>query len=287
MNEISFTVTAFEQGGLSLQGEPTENNHVVRSNMIGIPSGIQEVTSVPEIWRKKWDSENERYDITQSESSSISNTIYFYRKNGGVFEFLAYSSAKNVTVDFMASKCLGATHIRFTAGIGSSTIRPDDSTETKNSYYFISNISVNGTILKWYYSNDRLTHEDMPDAPEKAMKKPYPKALWRIDGRSPNMPYHELFPIEKPCGAFMNAVKLEYVRIPESVRKIGRYSFFNTALRKIRISSECEYYETSFPEKCNVEFYEENGNEAVSGQTYDYDGHILIDADGARIYTEG
>lgn len=197
MNEISFTVTAFEQGGLSLQGEPTENNYVVRSNMIGIPSGIQKVTSVPEIWRKKWDSENERYDITQSESSSISNTIYFYRKNGGVFEFLAYSSAKNVTVDFMASKCLGATHIRFTAGIGSSTIRPDDSAETKNTYFFIENIKVTGTVLKWYYSNDRLTHEDMPDAPEKAMKKPYPKALWRIDGRSPNMPYHELFPATK------------------------------------------------------------------------------------------
>lgn len=197
MNEISFTVTAFEQGGLTIGGEPSTSSIVVRSDMIEIPPGIQKVTSVPEIWRKKWDSENERYDITQSESSSISNTIYFYRKNGGVFEFLAYSSAKNVTVDFMASKCLGATHIRFTAGIGSSTIRPDDSTETKNSYYFISNISVNGTILKWYYSNDRLTHEDMPDAPEKAMKKPYPKALWRIDGRSPNMPYHELFPAKK------------------------------------------------------------------------------------------
>lgn len=198
MNEISFTVTAFEQGGLTASGEPSTNSIVVRSDMIEIPPGIQKVTSVPEIWRKKWDSENERYDITQSESSSISNTIYFYRKNGGVFEFLAYSSAKNVTVDFMASKCLGATHIRFTAGIGSSTIRPDDSTETKNSYYFISNISVNGTILKWYYSNDRLTHEDMPDASEKAMKKTYPKALWRTDT---GIPYHELFPLPKAVHA--------------------------------------------------------------------------------------
>ncbi|MDE5619002.1 MAG: leucine-rich repeat domain-containing protein [Ruminococcus sp.] len=63
----------------------------------------------------------------------------------------------------------------------------------------------------------------------------------------------------------MNTVSLEYLRIPESVRKIGRYAFFNTALRKVRNSSECEYYETSFPEKCTVEFYEENGNETVSG----------------------
>lgn len=283
MNEISFTVTSFEHGGLNTNGEPYANSIVVRSDMIEIPPGIQKVTSVPEIWRKKWDSENERYDITQSESSSISNTIYFYKKNGDTSECLGYLSAKNVEVDFMTTRILGATHIRFTAGIGSSTIRPDDSTETKTSYYFITSINVNGTILKWYYDNVRLIHDDMLSAPEKAMKKPYPHALWRANT---NIPYHELFPIEKLCGAFMNAVKLEYVRIPESVREIGRYSFFNTILKKVRISSECEYYETSFPEKCAVEFYEENGNEAVSGQTYDSDGHILTDADGARIYTK-
>ena len=286
MNEISFTVTAFEQGGVDSNGEPTTSSYFVRSNMIEIPSGIQKITSVPEIWKKQWDSENESYEITQSTFSSIGNKISFYKADGETFEYLGYSSAKN-EVDFMAVKCLGATHIRFTASISSYTmLHPDDSAETKKHYYFIDSINVNGTILKWYYSNDRLTHDDMTPATEKAMKKPYPHALWRIDGISPNMPYHELFPIEKPSGAFMNAVNLEYVHIPESVRKIGRYAFFNTVLRKVRISSECEYYETSFPEECTIEFYEKNGIEAVSGQTYDSDGHILIDADGARIYTE-
>ena len=80
MNEISFTVTAFEQGGLTTGGEPSTSSIVVRSDMIEIPSGIQKVTSVPEIWKKKWNSTDETYEITQSTSSSISNTIYFYKK---------------------------------------------------------------------------------------------------------------------------------------------------------------------------------------------------------------
>lgn len=198
MNEISFTVTAFEQGGLTTGGEPSTSSIVVRSDMIEIPSGIQKVTSVPEIWKKKWNSTDETYEITQSTSSSISNTIYFYKKNGETFECLGYLSAKNVEVDFMTTRILGATHIRFTAGIGSSTIRPDDSTETKKYYYFIHSINVNGTILKWYYNNDRLTHDDMLSAPEKAMKKPYPKALWRTNT---GIPYHELFPVPKAAHA--------------------------------------------------------------------------------------
>ncbi|MDE5619001.1 MAG: hypothetical protein K2I80_00545 [Ruminococcus sp.] len=132
-----------------MYGKHTENTKVVRTSMIEIPSGIQEVTSVPEIWRK----------------------------NGKEFEFLTCQSTKNMIVDFMKSKCLGATHIHFTAWVGSSTICPDDSAETKSYYYFIDCIKITGTMLKWYYSNDRLIHEDMPTVPEKAMKKPYPKAL--------------------------------------------------------------------------------------------------------------
>ncbi|MDE5771373.1 MAG: leucine-rich repeat domain-containing protein [Ruminococcus sp.] len=115
--------------------------------------------------------------------------------------------------------------------------------------------------LLWRVENGRLTHEFLPDEiSEKTVTKPYPKALWRIDD---DILYHELLPLEKPSGAFMNAVRLEYVRIPESVRKIGRYAFAGTALRKVKIPSDCEYYETSFPENCAVEFYEniaENGS---------------------------
>ena len=193
MTEFSFNVVGFEQGSLSLNGEPTENTKVVRSEMMKIPAGMQTLTAVPEIWRKKWDSKSESYTTEKYEGSSASSTVHFYRENDdGTFEFLSYVSAKNV--DCLQLKCLGATHARFTAGVGSNTIHPDNMEETKSSYYYIVQIDVNGTAVSWYYSNDRLTHEEMPDAPEKAMTKPYPKALWRIDNKSPNAPYHELLP---------------------------------------------------------------------------------------------
>ncbi len=282
MTEFSFNIVGFEQGSLSTNGEPAENTKVVRSEMTEIPAGMQSLTAVPEIWRKKWNKESENYTTEKYEGSSASNTVYFYRENDdGTFEFLSYASAKNV--DCLQLKRLGATHARFTASISSYTLYPDNMAETKSYYYYIVRINVSGTAVNWYYSNDRLTHEDMPDAPEKAMSKPYPKALWRIDD---DIPYHELLPLEKPSGAFMNAVKLEYVRIPTSVQKIGRYAFTNTALRKVSIPSDCEYSETSFPENCLIEFYGESKKIAEYGQLYDSNGYVLIDADSARIYAK-
>lgn len=137
----------------------------------------------------------------------------------------------------------------------------------------------------WRMSGDVPTHELYPEVPEKAVTKPYPKALWRIDVKVSDLPYHELMPIEILAGAFMGAENLEYARIPETVRKIGRYAFSDTALQKIRISPECEYYETSFPEDCVVEFYGQSVDEH-SGQLYDSESNILIDIDGARIYIQ-
>ena len=56
-------------------------------------------------------------------------------------------------------------------------------------------------------------------------------------------------------GAFSNAKSLRYVRIPESVKKIGKYAFRNTALTSVTIARDCEYYPTSFPDGCVVNFY--------------------------------
>ena len=200
MNEYSITASDFEQGGLSSTGE-TESEYIVRSTYIEIPSGIQEITSsVPEIWKKTYHSGTKEYTEEIYTGTSKSNTIYFYKKNGETYEYLTDKTAKNTTVNFMAANCLGATHIRFVASTGGyqQTIRPDSETNPpKKTYYYIKNIFAEGTILQWYYDDDHLTHEDMPDAPEKSMKKPYPKALWRIDSKSPNMPYHELFPTKK------------------------------------------------------------------------------------------
>lgn len=56
-------------------------------------------------------------------------------------------------------------------------------------------------------------------------------------------------------GAFANATNLRYVRIPESVKKIGKAAFRNTALTSVTIARDCEYYPTSFPDGCVVNFY--------------------------------
>lgn len=63
-------------------------------------------------------------------------------------------------------------------------------------------------------------------------------------------------PTTNPIGAFCNCVNLENVTIPESVNYIGPYAFYNTKLKKIKIASNCVYYDTSFPEDCEIEFYE-------------------------------
>ncbi|MDE6502043.1 MAG: leucine-rich repeat domain-containing protein [Ruminococcus sp.] len=137
----------------------------------------------------------------------------------------------------------------------------------------------------WTVDGDGLTHELYPEIPENSINKPYPKALWRIDNSVSDLPYHELLPIEIPAGAFMGVKTLEYVRIPETVRKIGRYAFADTALKKVRISPDCEYFDTSFPENCIIEFYGNLYNK-YSEQLYDCNGNILIDIDGARIYVK-
>lgn len=137
----------------------------------------------------------------------------------------------------------------------------------------------------WRLSGELPHHELFPEVSEKSITKPYPLSFWRIDNKVSNLPYHELMPLEVPAGAFMGAENLEYARIPETVRKIGRYAFTDTALKKIRISPECEYYETSFPKDCLVEFYGQSVDEHA-GQLYDSESNILIDIDGARIYIQ-
>ena len=57
-------------------------------------------------------------------------------------------------------------------------------------------------------------------------------------------------------GAFENSEKLRKIVIPESVKKIGIKSFLGTALKSVKIASDCEYSATSFPEDCEIKFYE-------------------------------
>lgn len=58
-------------------------------------------------------------------------------------------------------------------------------------------------------------------------------------------------------GAFYDTPKLSKIKIPPTVKFIADYAFYRTNLKKATISPDCIYYEHSFPEECQVEFYEE------------------------------
>lgn len=56
-------------------------------------------------------------------------------------------------------------------------------------------------------------------------------------------------------GAFAESKSLTDIRIPPTVKKISRQAFKNTQLTSVTIARDCEYYDTSFPEGCVVNYY--------------------------------
>lgn len=67
--------------------------------------------------------------------------------------------------------------------------------------------------------------------------------------------YNIYSPTSTKLGAFANAVSLTQISIPRSCKKIGRFAFTNTQLSSVTIASDCDYYDTSFPAGCVVNFY--------------------------------
>ncbi len=53
-------------------------------------------------------------------------------------------------------------------------------------------------------------------------------------------------------GAFANCTDLRKIVIPESVKFIGKNAFRNTKLTSVKISSDCVYSPTSFPDNCRI-----------------------------------
>lgn len=109
---------------------------------------------------------------------------------------------------------------------------------------------------------------------------------WKIDSeQNDGLPFPALAPklqfSSTSNGAYKDVAELTEIYIPESVKKIGSYSFSGTSLTSAKIAPDCEYSETSFPSNCVVEFY---GNDDYE-QLYDADGFALLDSEGARIYS--
>lgn len=138
-------------------------------------------------------------------------------------------------------------------------------------------------MSSWYLNNDNeIVQDDFPE-PITYLTPPYPVSMWRLDSdndlvtlllpeASPNFtpPYpasmwyldennklmNSLLPNELKVGAFINCTALRNVSIPESVKYIGEYAFYGTALESVRISNACTYYPTSFPPGCVINFYD-------------------------------
>lgn len=56
-------------------------------------------------------------------------------------------------------------------------------------------------------------------------------------------------------GAFARS-NIEKIKIPESVKFIQNFAFYDTSVKKVKIAADCVYFEHSFPEECEIEFYE-------------------------------
>lgn len=87
---------------------------------------------------------------------------------------------------------------------------------------------------------------------------PYRDDNWKISGGELKTKYmaDTIY-----LGACANNIQLYSVTIPKSVKRIGRYAFYNTLINHVTIASDCTYYPTSFPEGTVIERYpdEEEG----------------------------
>lgn len=104
----------------------------------------------------------------------------------------------------------------------------------------------------WYIDDNGINNAHFNDMPS-ATEKPFPYALWRVEDDKVTS---DLLGNDLKFGAFANATQLSTIRIPPSVKKIGMESFANTQLTSVTIARDCEYYETSFPKGCEINFYD-------------------------------
>lgn len=96
--------------------------------------------------------------------------------------------------------------------------------------------------------------KDSNEIPDVKMLFPYPHGFM-ICSSDVNDGYPHVPQLYNFAGAFENVQTLENIRIPPTVKKIGKKSFAGTSLKKVKISADCTYYATSFPTDCTIEFY--------------------------------
>lgn len=113
------------------------------------------------------------------------------------------------------------------------------------------NIIVESGI--WYVQDGRLTHDFLSEPlTGNYIQPPYPPFWWYVEnGRLT----HAGLPERINLGAFADCTSLRRVIIPPSVKYIGEYAFANTALTSVTIARDCEFFPTSFPPRCIINYY--------------------------------
>lgn len=106
----------------------------------------------------------------------------------------------------------------------------------------------------WTVIDGRLTHGDLPTPLTATMQPPYPPFWWNVSNGKLT---HTGLPAPVIRGAFAHCKSLDTAHIPESCKQLGTHTFRNTALESVKIASDCTYSTTTFPEDCEIEFYED------------------------------
>lgn len=123
--------------------------------------------------------------------------------------------------------------------------------------------------MSWIIQGNQLVNtENTFDMPQAEIVS---DCVWKVNG---NTLRTGILPDDMQAGAFANANHLKKVTIPESVEYIGEFAFRNTLLSDVKISMDCVYFPTSFPDGCDVNFYPYETNFLTA------DGLELWSADG-------
>ena len=89
-------------------------------------------------------------------------------------------------------------------------------------------------------------------------KRPHPNVLFWLDYTDVLDGYPNHGQEYMGFGACSNIPTLEEVEIPESVKFIDDYAFYNSGIKKVKIASDCIYFRHSFPRGTRIAFYKDN-----------------------------